>query len=453
MLEFDTYALLFYVFAFVSTLYVVHFGLYLVCANFYDIRQFRRHYFRRHKQETAHVAAQFPREQLVLDDTHSARQVKGLVTIAVAAHNEELVIERCLDSLQSASYPHVQVIVADDASTDNTRQIIEAYIRSHPGMDLQVYTMKKNVGKGGALNKVLRGHARGEFVMTLDADSILAPATVANAVAYFDDPNVAGVAANVQIIDEHTVLGVLQKFEHMVGYRSKKMYSLLNCEFVVGGVASTYRMSVLRQVKFYDTDTVTEDIGLSTKIVNLGNRRYRMVYASDVVAMTEGVINFRALVKQRFRWKYGSLQNLIKYRRLIFNPRRKYTRMLTMYRMPMAIFSEIALLASPLAWTYALYMTLSQYNPGLMIGAYLTITAYMLVTIWFDENLTTSSRMTLSAYAPIAYFIFYIMDLVQLLAIFRCLFNSPALVRQKNIGGTWVSPKRVGKQLVTANET
>jgi cellulose synthase/poly-beta-1,6-N-acetylglucosamine synthase-like glycosyltransferase len=401
---------------------------------------------------TEHVAAQYPHIQTVAGGRHVVPEVLGLVTVAVAAHNEELVIARCLESLRRSTYPHFEVIVADDASTDRTRSIVRDFRLKHPDMRLQVYRMKKNVGKGGALNAVLRRHARGEFVMTLDADSIVTPKTIANAVAYFDDQTVAGVAANVQILDEPTVLGVLQKFEHMVGYRSKKMYSLLNCEFVVGGVASTYRTRVLRQVGFYDTDTVTEDIGLSTKIVNLGNRRYRMVYASDVVAMTEGVMNFRALVKQRFRWKYGSLQNLVKYRRLVFNPSGRYSRSLTVYRMPMAIFSEVALLVSPLAWTYALYMTITQYNPGLMIGAYLTITAYMLVTIWFDENISAWSRINLTFYAPIAYFIFYIMDLVQLLAIFRCLFRSSALFRQKDIGSTWVSPQRLGKQLAGVNE-
>ncbi len=192
-------------------------------------------------------------------------------------------------------------------------------------MDLRIVRMRKNVGKGAALNAALRRHARGQFVMTLDADSIIAPDAITNALSYFDDPYVAGVAANVQILEETTALGILQRFEHMIGYRSKKLYSLLNCEFVVGGVASTYRMRVLRKVGFYDTDTLTEDIGLSAKITSLGNRRFRMIYGADVVAKTEGVLTFRALAKQRYRWKYGSIQNLIKYRGMMLNPSRRYT--------------------------------------------------------------------------------------------------------------------------------
>jgi poly-beta-1,6-N-acetyl-D-glucosamine synthase len=279
--------------------------------------------------------------------------------------------------------------------------------------------------------------------MTLDADSVIQPDAVMNALSYFEDPCVAGVAANVQIMEETTALGILQRFEHMIGYRSKKLYSLLKCEFVVGGVASTYRMRVLRKVGFYDTDTLTEDIGLSTKITSLGNRRFRMVYGADVVAKTEGVLTLRALAKQRFRWKYGSIQNLIKYRRLTLNPSRRYTGTLTYYRMPMALLSEFTLLVSPLAWTYAVYWSLVTRTPALILGAYATITAYTLLTVWMDENLTARERSRLSVYAPTAYFLFYIMDLVQLTAAIRCIARARGLFWRPEIN-TWKSPTRAG---------
>jgi cellulose synthase/poly-beta-1,6-N-acetylglucosamine synthase-like glycosyltransferase len=376
-------------------------------------------------------------------------EIKGLVTIGIAAHNEEKVIVRSLDSIRQSSYPHIEVLVSDDGSQDMTRQLVRDYIQRHPDMNLRVFRMRKNVGKGHALNTVLKRYARGEFVMTLDADSLVRPDTVTNSVEYFQDPAIVGVAANVQIITEPTVLGMLQKFEHMIGYRAKKTYSWLNCEFVVGGVASTYRLRVLREVGFYSTDTVTEDIDLSAKIISRGNRKQRLIYASNVVALTEGVMTFRALVRQRYRWKYGSLQALIKFRRLIANPDTRYSTALTFYRLPMAILSEFILLFTPFAWGYALYMTLTQYDLHLVVGAYMTITAYVLFTLWFDENLGTRSRLYLSIYAPVMYFILYVMDLVQLIAIGRCLAKAPALITQKNIGTTWTSPKRLGKQLAS----
>jgi biofilm PGA synthesis N-glycosyltransferase PgaC len=442
----DLGTVLFYVFAGVSLLYVLHFAVYLVGANFYDVWQQRR------KSRPAPWAppgwldqecaatATWPRR--------FAPEVPGLVSIVVAAHNEEKVIVSALDSIARSTYRDYEVIVADDASTDRTQRLVRDYQVRHPRMDLRVHRMRTNVGKGAALNTVLRRHARGQYVMTLDADSIISPDALTNALSYFQDPHVAGVAANVQIIDEPTVLGVLQRFEHMIGYRSKKLYSLTNCEFVVGGVASTYRMRVLRKVGFYDTDTLTEDIGLSTKITSLGNRRFRMVYGADVVAVTEGVLTFRALARQRYRWKFGSIQNLVRYRRMMVNPSRRYTSTLTMYRMPMALLSEFILLLSPMAWTYAVYMSLTQYTPALVLGAYATITAYTLLTIWLDEHLTGRDRLRLSCYAPTAYFVFYLMDLVQLTALARCLARSRQLVRPQEKANTWTSPQRAGSLVV-----
>lgn len=419
--------LVFCVFAVVSTLYVVHFGIYLVGANFYDMWQFKR----RHTLKAA-----------------GYKKSDKLVTILMPAHNEEKVIIRCLDSVRANTHKNIQAIVIDDASIDTTPRLVKDYILRHPEFNLTLVRRRKNVGKGGALNYALRRKAQGEFVMTLDSDSILRKDTVANALAYFEDPSIVGVAANVQIIEEHTVLGILQKFEHMIGYRSKKTYSLTKSEFVVGGVASTYRMDVMREVGYYDTDTLTEDIGLSIKIVNSkGNRHHHIVYAADVTAQTEGVETFKGLLRQRYRWKYGSLQNVVKYKHLLFNLDKRFTRRLTIYRLPMVVLSEFALLFAPVIWGYVLYISFSEQSLQLIVGAYLTITAYTFINLWFDEHTKGFDRVRLSAYAPILYFIFYIMDIIQFIAVVKCLARAHKLVRGKDKVSTWVSPQRVGKQV------
>lgn len=426
----DVQSFLLYTFGAISTLYVIHFGIYLTGANFYDIWQYSRQ--RRNGRGAVFFDGRPP-----------------LVSILIPAHNEEKVIRRCLESVIKSTYAHIEVFIVDDASSDATFKIAHDFARSHTIVPIRVIRKRINVGKGKALNCALKKYARGDLVMTLDADSLLLPHAIENAVSYFEDPAVAGVAANVQIIDDYTVLGVLQKFEHMIGYRSKKVYSLTNCEFVIGGVASTYRMDILRRVNFYDTDTVTEDIGLSMKIISNGNRAHRIIYGVDVVAMTEGVDSFKALLKQRYRWKYGSFQNIIKYHHLIGTDDMRFSTSLALYRMPMAIISEFILLLSPIVWGYVLYITLSQRTAILLIGAYVTVSLYTLITIWSDEHLKISNRLHLTMYVPLAYFIFYIMDIVQVVAVVHCIIKSRTLLLQKSIGGTWTSPKRIGREVST----
>ena len=405
---------------------LLHFGLYIIGANIYDIKQLYKSHLKR------------PR-----------RRRNPLVSVVIPAHNEGLSIERCLDSVRRSSYRKLQIIVVDDASSDDTRKIVWNYIyKKYPSHNIRLLRKVKNVGKGRALNHAIRRGATGELIMALDADSILHRDAIRNAVAYFDDPRIVGLAANVRVIGSRSVLGTLQMFEHIIGYRSKKFYTLSNSEFIAGGVASTYRTDILKKVRFYDTDTMTEDIGLSMKIISQsGNKDSRIVYASDVVAMTEGVQTYKALFRQRYRWKMGGLQNLLKYRSMIGSLNSKYSRLLTIYRLPMAIFSEATLLIQPLLIGYLVYLAVHFHTPMVFSGAYLIITVFVLIMLWPDEYIPMRRKLRLSCVAPFMYFIFYIMDFVQTVSVIRCLLNVKQL-RRIGVDGTWVSPERTGQREV-----
>ncbi len=416
----------FYLFVTLSIISMLHYGFYLVGANIYDVRAMKK---RTGKQRRKHRAV-------------------PLVTVLVPAHNEELTIVRCLESIRVNTYRKTQVVIVNDASTDDTRKIVEAYIAKHPTRGFQLVSKHKNVGKARALNSALRRYVRGELVMTLDADSFIDRHAIARAVRYFDDPKVAGVAANVRILHQPSVLGLLQRFEHMIGYRSKKFYSITNSEFIVGGVASTFRRSVMSRVGHYDTDSATEDISLSLKIAALGNKQHRIVYGADILAMTEGVQSFTALMSQRYRWKLGSLQNLIKFRRLTFARSNKYSKMLTFYRLPMAFLAEVLLIIEPLIVLYLVALSVSQLSFGLLFGAYLAISGIILITLWSDEHISTKRKASLSLYVPAMYFVFYIMNVVQIIAIIRCLVRPKRLLGEPENGSVWKSPLRLGKHVI-----
>lgn len=442
-------SILFYIFIVVGTIHLVHFALFLIGANLYDTRTFYK------------MANYKPAD-------HKARP---LVSVLVPAFNEESVIERCLQSIWNNTYQNIEIIVISDGSTDGTVDSIQRFInsrtRSYRSTSPKIVRTKngltrkwtrgrlpisrritlvtqRNGGKGSALNNALRSHVRGELVMTIDADSILHRKAIANTIKYFDDPNVAGVAANVRIFEKNRILGILQRFEHMVGYRSKKFYSLINAELIIGGVASTYRRSVLKKVRYYDTDTVTEDIGLSIKIAALGNKKYRLVYAPDVAAMTEGVGDFPTLLRQRYRWKLGNMQNIVKYRSMLFSRDRKYSRGVSWYRMPMAFIGELLLLLEPVSFGYVLYLSIRFATPALIMAAYLTISIYLLLVIWPDEHLTRKGKLKASLYAPFLYFIFYIMNIVQLISVIRVIKNKKTVFGRSAGHTSWISPKRAG---------
>src|SRR5665811_401341 len=129
-------------------------------------------------------------------------------------------------------------------------------------------------------------------------------------------------------------------------------------------------------------------------------------------AMTEGVQTFKGLLRQRYRWKLGSLQNLIKYRGLVANRDKRYSRGLTFYRLPMAFFGELMLLLEPLAIGYVVYVCYLLFNPSMLIGAYMTITLYLLLNIWPDEHMSAAKKLKMSLYTPMMYFVFFLMNIV-----------------------------------------
>ena len=464
-----------YTLAFANIVSMAHLGAYIVGANTYDILQSRK-----------------AKKPVGKQDVY-----EPLVSVIIPAHNESVVIKRTLDSVRASTYKNFEIVVVDDGSTDGTDAMVRDYIMHLPLTETESYmafapvrrvrsvanpdrheatyglelnmgrrfmrvptvrirtarVYQRNAGKAVAMNNAIANHARGELVMCLDADSMIHPKAIERAVAYFRDPKVMGVAANVRIMQGKGWLATLQRFEHMIGYRSKKFYSLSNCEFIIGGVASTYRTDILRKVDLYDTDTVTEDIGLSLKLLaHEGNRDKRIVYAADVVAMTEGVQTFSQLLRQRYRWKVGSLQNLFKYRQLIGNrDHRKYSRALTTYRLPMAVLSELMLLIEPLLFSYIIYLSIANRTVGILLGAYLTITAYTLWNVWPDEHLTTKQKLHMSFSALGIYVLFYAMSFVQLAAIYKALRNRREIFNLGAGHATWISPSRAGVASVSFN--
>ena len=454
---------LFYLLLAANLINLIHLGFYINGSNIYDIKKFLKENKNIKKSE---------------DKTFSP-----LVSVVIPAHNEAQVIQRTLDSVWASSYSNIEVIVIDDGSTDNTVKIVRDHISKLPSTTTKTYfgrtsshffirrdqyeskqsivrrflrvpnkkirtfsVIQSNGGKASAMNNAIANHVSGEFVMCLDADSILDRYAIERAMVYFQDKKIIGVAANVRVMESKKLIIIAQRFEHMIGYRSKKFYSITNSEFIIGGVASTYRVNALKGVNLYDTDTLTEDIGLSLKLISkVGNKNKRIIYADDVVAYTEGVQTFKALLTQRYRWKMGSLQNIYKYKHLIGRGQnKKHSHMLTKYRLPMAIISEIMLIFEPLLLFYIIYISISHKTLAVVLGAYLTITLYVLWNIWPDEHLNIRQKIKMSLLGLFIYGLFFIIDVVQIAAIFKCLWNFNRVTKRTS-GETWISPARLGQ--------
>ena len=100
---------------------------------------------------------------------------KPLVTIGLTAFNAEDTVARAIDSALAQTWRPIEIVVVDDASTDNTRSVIDAIVQQHDNMRLVVNA--HNSGVAVAWNAII-AQAKGEFIAFFDDDDVSCPERV-----------------------------------------------------------------------------------------------------------------------------------------------------------------------------------------------------------------------------------------------------------------------------------
>jgi cellulose synthase/poly-beta-1,6-N-acetylglucosamine synthase-like glycosyltransferase len=240
---------------------------------------------------------------------------KPAVSVIIAAHNEEKVIQKTVAAVLESDYPDFEVIVVDDGSTDRTREILcSEFVKES---SVRILTQSKS-GKAAALNHAI-AQAKHEILVTLDADTLFCPSTIGNLVRHFSDPRVAAVSGNVKVGNAKKWIARFQSIEYVCGFNlDRRALDLLNAVSVVPGAAGAWRKSAVLQTNGHPLDTVAEDADLTLSIRRLG---YVIRYDENAIAYTEVPETLKALVRQRLRWTFGTMQSAWKHRDTIFRSR------------------------------------------------------------------------------------------------------------------------------------
>jgi peptidoglycan-N-acetylglucosamine deacetylase len=237
------------------------------------------------------------------------------VSVLIPAYNEESVIVETVRAALSSQYAKLEVLVVDDGSQDRTVELV----RQEFGRDPRVRLLTQpNHGKPSALNHGL-SEAIGEVIVSIDADTIVDAEAIPRLVRHFADPKVGAVAGNVKVMNRDRWITRWQALEYITSQNlEKRAFDLLNCIPVVPGAVGAWRADLLRHHAGFSGDTVAEDTDLTLLIRRHG---WKIVYDEDAIGRTEVPETVDALVRQRFRWTFGTLQAVWKHRDVTCNPR------------------------------------------------------------------------------------------------------------------------------------
>lgn len=250
---------------------------------------------------------------------------KPLVSILIPSYNKANVIEKTIRSVLDLDYPKKDIIVIDDGSNDRTKKICERFLKEKK---IRLITHERNLGKAISLNDGIR-LAKGEIILTVDADSFPEKDSLKKLVPYFADPKIGAVAGVIKVRNSSKLLTMFQRIEYLQMAFQRLIQGFFSSVLVTPGPLTAYRKSALENAGYFDPSTLVEDWDITMKIHKTG---YKIISEKSAVSYTMAPANFKDLHKQRLRWNRGGIQIAKRHSDIIFN---KNNRILGLFIFPM----------------------------------------------------------------------------------------------------------------------
>lgn len=228
-----------------------------------------------------------------------------MVSVLIAARNEEKVIKNLLEDLKKQKYRDWEAIVIAHNCTDKTYEVATSVKDER----IKVFEFNGGYGKPVALNYGVK-HVKGDIVIVFDADARIDSDFLEKLVPYFQKYD--AFQTRIEASNSKTnILTVLNDLEWVAFSDSvERSASGLGLFALLGGTGQAVKYSALKDVGFWDEKMLVEDYDLSLKLLE---KRYKIGYAPDVKVYDEKPCKWSSFFKQRARWLHGDLQILKKY--------------------------------------------------------------------------------------------------------------------------------------------
>lgn len=246
-----------------------------------------------------------------------------LVTVLVPGHNEGRHLAKLVYSLKQQTYQHLELIVVDDGSTDNTPLIGRSFEKKG---DIDLFLRcEERGGKASAANLGLR-YAKGKYIVHLDADSSLAPDAVEKVlIPFYRYPEVGAVGGNLVVRNESDSLTTtMQYLEYVQSINvGRIVLSKLGLYKIVSGAFGAFPRDLLSRLGGWDIGPGL-DGDITVRIRKLG---YKVLFEEHALCMTHVPTTWKALTKQRRRWSRSLVRFRLRKHRDVWFPDKHFSRL------------------------------------------------------------------------------------------------------------------------------
>lgn len=236
-----------------------------------------------------------------------------MITVFIAAHNEEKVIAGCIEALLNTDYPaeRLKIIPVNDRSNDRTGAIIDGYVARYPSRISPFHRSSGKAGKAAALKDALK-YAEGDIAIIFDADYVPGRGLLKQLAAPFFDPEVGAVMGRVVPVNCGTnLLTRMLDMERSGGYQVDQQARMnLNLLPQYGGTVGGVRLSAVEAVGGWHDDTLAEDTDITYRLMFNG---WKTVYTNRSECYEEVPEDWSVRIKQVKRWSKGHNQVMARY--------------------------------------------------------------------------------------------------------------------------------------------
>lgn len=231
------------------------------------------------------------------------------VSIFVPAYNEPpAVLMQTLDTLSHLNYKNVEILVIDNNTKDEKIwKPVEAFTKTL-GEKFKFFHVDKLSGfKAGALNYLIeRMDERSEYVAVIDADYLVRRDFIELALSYFSGEKMALVQFPQHYRNcNETNQPISDEYRHFFGIYMN-MANHLDCVPSTGTV-SMYKAKVLKEIKGFRGESLTEDADVGLRIYGAG---YHGIYVNKSVGFGLMPYDLESYRRQKWRWAFGNAQSI-----------------------------------------------------------------------------------------------------------------------------------------------